>query len=420
MTEVISGGPPERPPADPRVRRAAGVLTAAAVLVAGTWVALHRTSTEPAAEHTTDAPRTPASAPPSLPSVRIAPAIEPTLSGVATGGPAGLRLLVGGPALTAVDAVTGARDPVDGVPLPAGRSIVQLVQVPSGTVVVVLPTPRDAGEAGWVYLLRRGRAALEVARADGVLPGLSSGRIWAYSYPPDGKRATLTALGTDGRVLSRRVLPEGWVPEADTEGGLLVSVHRGEGPGDLSTVDPVSLRVRQSLGQSTYVVAATSRQAAWVPATPEPGADDLMTVNFRTGRQRSYRVASGFSLGTSAFSPDGRQLAIAYHGRHGLVGNTGPEGTNTAAAPGFVEVLDLASGDRTRVPGVGTPEKQSADLSWSPDSRWLAIGVRWPEEGYQRIGLWPASHGPLLALPDKIPGGYVSALLAVTPDGTAP
>jgi len=389
------------------------------VLAAGTWAVLHRTSTQPVAEHTTDAPRTPTSAPPSLPSVRIAPAIEPTLSGVATGGPAGLRLLVGGPELTLVDAATGARSRVTGVPLPQGRSIVQLVPVPSGTVVVVLPTPRDAGETGWVYLLRRGRAAIEVARADGVLSGPSSGRIWAYSYPPDGQRATLTALAADGRLLSRGVLPEGWVPEAVTERGLLVSVHRGEGPGDLSTVDPVSLQVRQSLGQSLYVVAATARQAAWLSATAERGGEDLMVADFRTGRQRSYRLATGFSVGAGAFSPDGRQLAIAYHGRHGVVGYTGLEGANASAAPGFVEVLDLASGDRTRIPEVGTPEKQSADLSWSPDGRWLAIGVRWPEEGYQRIGLWPASHGPLLALPDKIPGGYISALLAVTPDGAA-
>ncbi|MGI8698896.1 MAG: TolB family protein, partial [Mycobacteriales bacterium] len=321
-----------------------------------------------------------------------------------------LRLLAGGGALTVVDAESGARSPVKGVPLPPGRAFTQLLPVAGGTVVVVRDD-QSGGEIGpgWVYLLRPGRAPVELVRADEVFLGARPGRLWGFVYPRQpGAKATLVEVTTGGRLLSRRPVPQSWQPLADTGSGLLVAAYREEGPGELTVVDPMSLRVLRSLAQVTYVAAATPRMAAWVICG---GATcDLVVGHLRAGPRRTFRLDANDGIGRAVFSPDERRLAIAHFGLHG---------GERPGTPGFVELLDLETGQHTRVPGVGTPEKQAADLSWSPDGRWLAIGVRWPEDGYQRLGVWPVSGGPVVALPGSLPGGNVSALLAVTSTGAA-
>lgn len=406
VSEVISGGPPEHPSDHRAPRRAVGALAVAVLVAGGTWMALQQDRTAPVHRGTPGSTAAPASP---LLEVPARP-LRPTLTGVSAGGPNGLRLLAGGGALTVVDAESGARSPVKGVPLRPGRAFTRLLPVAGGTVVVV-GDDQSGGEIGpgWVYLLRPGRAPVELVRADEVFLGARPGRLWGFVYPrQQGAKATLVEVTTGGRLLSRRPVPQSWQPLADTGSGLLVAAYREEGPGELTVVDPMSLRVLRSLAQVTYVAAATPRMAAWVICG---GATcDLVVGHLRAGPRRTFRLDANDGIGRAVFSPDERRLAIAHFGLHG---------GERPGTPGFVELLDLETGQHTRVPGVGTPEKQAADLSWSPDGRWLAIGVRWPEDGYQRLGVWPVSGGPVVALPGSLPGGNVSALLAVTSTGAA-
>jgi hypothetical protein len=343
------------------------------------------------------------------PEVRAAP-LRPELAGVSTAGPSGLRLLAGGDSLTSVDAATGLSAPVRSVPLPPGGAVTQLLPVTGGTLVVVMPD-QSGGESGpgWVYLMRPGRAPVEVLRADEVFWSAQPGRFWGFSPARQhGSTGTLVEATTGGRLLSRRPVPEGWRVSTDTGNGLLVAAYSQEGPGDLSLVDPVSLRARRSLGPVTYVAAATPRLAAWVICS---GTCGLVVGDLRGGGQpRTFQLPTNAGIGSAAFSPDQRKLAIAYFGRHGF---------DRPGTPGFVEVLDLVTGHRSRVPGVGTPEKRAAVVCWSSDGRWLGIAVRWPEQGYQRLGVWPASGGRVVELPGRLPARDSSALLAMTPENAA-
>lgn len=407
MAEVISGGPPERPSADRASRVAVAVLAAAAVLSAGTWVGLHRSSSTSAQRPPiSDAGGTPT---PSIFSAPLAP-LQPVLSGVSTAGPIGLRLLAGGPALSLVDAGTGVRSPVASVDVPADHAVAQLEPVGAGTLVVVISTASN-DEAGWVYLELPAGPAVKLLRADRVVPGARPGRFWAYTYSRrQGAKSTLVEATTTGRVLSTRLVPAGWEVEADTGGGLLVAASPVEGPGELLLVDPTTLLVRRSLGPVAIVVAASASLVAW---TTDPGCHqrcDLLVADPALGVRRGYRLATNFAGANGAFDPSGRRVAIAYFGRHAVDG---------PATSGFVEVLDLATGRRTRVPGVATPQKQAAAVSWFKDGRWLGIAVQWPDEGYQRLAVWPVSGGPVRELPGRLPAGYSSALLAL-PSRSAP
>lgn len=325
-------------------------------------------------------------------------------------GPSGLDLLAGGGALTVVDASTGSRTAVDGVSLPPGGAVTQLTLVPAGALAVVQPDQAggDTGP-GWVYLVRPGRAPLRLVRADEVMAGARPDRFWGFVYPrQQGSEGTLSEVTTEGRLLSERKVPASWQPLADTGSGLLVGVYRQTGGGQLVIIDPVSLQVDRSLGEVSYVAGASPTMAAWT----EPGQGgcgvscDLVVGSTRGAQRRTFRLTLDSGLGSAVFSPDGRRLALAYFGRHG------GEGT---ATPGFVEVLDLATGRRTRVPGVATPQKQAAEVTWSRDGRWLGIAVRWRSEGYERLAVWPVSGGPVVELPGRLPARDSSPLLAVPP-----
>lgn len=411
VTEVISGGPPESPPASRASRLVVGALALAVLTFGGTWVALHRGTTAPASAGTPARPPT-AETPPAPPPDASAGPLAPELAGVSTPGPPGLRLLAGGDALTVVDAASGVPSPVAGVAVPPGGAVTELLSLDGGALVVVQPDQSGTESGiGRVYLLRPGRAPAELPRADEVVAGARPGRIWAIvnSRQPGGK-TTLVEVTTAGRPLSKRLVPESWQLVADTGGGLLVAVYRQERPGELMILDPVSLRVRRSMGLVREVVAAAPGLAAWTgPTCAERCA--LIVGNLRDDRRKTFRLDANFGVGRAVFSPDERQLAIAYYGRAGF---------DRPATAGFVEVLDLGTGRRTRVPGVATSEKQAADVCWSSDGRWLGIGVRWPEQGYQRLAVWPVSGGPVVELPGRLPVSYASALLAMTSGEVAP
>jgi DNA-binding beta-propeller fold protein YncE len=202
-------------------------------------------------------------------------------------------------------------------------------------------------------------------------------------------------------------MPATSVLSGDTVKGLL-AVRLGDDTHPLSTLqllDRSTFKVTRTLGKIGWVAGSGGTRVAWTDSQCETTCK-LVTTDLSTGRQRVVPVAAGFYLAGAAFSPDGNRVAIAYYGRH-------PQQVGGAAA-GFVDVVDLATGARHRVPGVATDIKQAADLSWTPDGRFLAISVGITDKDYRVVGLWPASGGAVQIVLPRVPGGYDGgALLAL-------
>lgn len=402
MAEVLSGGPADRPP-----RRWSRVATAvAAVLVLGAGVGQVVRAARPAAAPVpTPSPSQSASSG-WMTSTPDQERVQPRLDGVPAPAPDGVVLVVGGPHPTGV----GRGAPWLGrLPVSADEAVSKVLAVPGGLVVAVQRRQlSDTQPSSKVYLVRH-TAALLLAAADEVVVGLRRDRVFTmwYGLSGQGRPGTLIELTLSGQVLARHSVPAGFIPLADTADGLLVAVYpvTGDGPADLRIVDRHTLAVRQRLGRVGYVLAATSTRAAWINAGCTSRCD-LTVAELPDGARRTVPVANGYGVGTLAFSPDDRRIAVGYYGRHPQQ----PGGT----APGFVEVVTLSSGARERVPGVATGVKQVADLAWTPAGHWLAIGVGWPDQDIRRVGLWPAKGGPVRVLPGRYVGGSPpSALLAL-------
>lgn len=402
MAEVLTGGPPERPP-----RRWSRVAAAvAAVLVVGTGAGLVVRVARPAAAPVSTPSPSPSASSGWTASAPAQDLVEPRLDGVPAPAPDGARLVVGGPHPTGV----GRGAPWLGrLPVSADEAVSRVLAVPAGLVVAVQRRQlSDTQPSSKIYLVRH-TAAVLLAAADEVVVGVAGDRVFTLRYGPSGqgRPGTLLELTLSGRVLARHSVPAGFSPQADTAAGLLVAVYpvTGNGPADLRIVDRHTLAVRQRLGQVAYVAAATSTRAAWISAGCTSRCD-LTVADLPNGARRALAVANGYGVGAFAFSPDDRRIAVGYYGRHPQQ----PGGT----APGFVEVVTLSSGARERVPGVATGIKQVADLAWTPDGQWLAISVGWPDQDIRRVGLWPADGGPVRVLSGRYVGGYPpSALLAL-------
>lgn len=395
MAELLSSGAPERGPRRPW-RWAAGVL--AATFVVG--VALARGNEPGGKPVPAPEPTTPAASQYVAGDER-AEDLPGRLVGLAAPPPPDVRLLVGGTHPTAI----GASDVVlDRLRL-HDEAVGALVPVRGGVVARIDPHRFTAPSANSRVVFVHGDRVTPLGRADDVIAGRRGDRVYLQSYGPhEAAPGTLTERDLDGRVLARRAVRQPMWVQADTDAGLLVHVLARR-PGDAETValaDPRTLRVRRDLGPAGYVVATRGQLAAWVL----PACCGLRIADLATGRTRTVSRARDFVVGTAAFSPDRRRLAVAYLGRH-------PQQLG-GAAPGFVEVLDLASGRHTRVPGVETAIKQYADLSWTPDGRWLALGVGLVNADMRRIGVWPATGGRVRLLRTLAGGGYQpSALLAI-------
>jgi hypothetical protein len=103
-----------------------------------------------------------------------------------------------------------------------------------------------------------------------------------------------------------------------------------------------------------------------------------------------------------AFSPDGRWLALGVPGQY--------RNGRLVVVPGFAEVIELADGTVTRVPGVETEAERSADLSWFGPV--LVLGV-WSDSYGQAAAWTPDVGGDLRILPVRPPGDAALSTLAV-------
>ncbi len=409
MTDVLSGGPPDQP-SRRRPKVAISVVVAALAVGAalgqqvwqrGSPVALPSASGPPSAS-TGPAQAVPTSAPGEL-------RVEPRLAGVSAAVTGDVRLVVGGPRPVGL----GAGAPrLSGLPVPPGWEVTRVLPMPAGLLVVVERTQlSDTQASSKVYLVGPTGHAAFLADADQAVAGVGGTSVVVVRAgstgpgSPANPPGVLSTISLSGRVVNQHPVAADFGLLADTAAGLLVTVAPSAQGSQLQVVDRATLAVRQHLGRVGYVVAASSTRAAWVP----PGCADtcrLVVADLTSGVRHTVELAPDYQVGAVAFSPDGRHVAVSYYGRH-------PQQAG-GAAPGLVDVVDLAGGQRRRLPGVATGIKQAADLAWTPDGRWLAVAVGWPDPGFRRIGLWPVGGGPVHLVPGRIAGGYLSgALLAV-------
>jgi hypothetical protein len=328
--------------------------------------------------------------------------VHPRLTGVPYTASARVPLVLGGPRLVALG---GARLPAGRVPVRDGESIGRVLAVPSGLVVSVNPAQFVDGEpASKVYFVPRTGAARLLVATDWVFAAADGRSIFAERFGQSaGGTNEVLQVSLSGKVLARHRVPSGWSLQADSVAGLLVVDMKSDGRhSTVKTVDRKTFAVLRHLGKTGWIVGSTATRAAWTNAQCDSGCD-LVITDLSSGRRRTLPTEDRFGVSVVAFSPDGKRVAIAYSGRHSQ--QAGGE------AAGFVDVVDLATGARHRVPGVATDIKQAADLAWTPDGRWLAIAVGITDQSVRLVGLWPANGGAVRVFPTRVPGAYTNGSL---------
>ncbi len=331
--------------------------------------------------------------------------ITPLLVGVPSSGPLQARLVVGGAQLI------GFGDgslPTGRVPVPDGEMIGQLLAVPSGLVAMVSQNQNRAltpGPYSKAYFVPKVGPARFLGDVDWVVVAHDGRSVFAERYGQDGAKNQVLQIDLAGKVLARHSLDGSLSVQADTAVGLLLQRNPQDSTApSVDVVDRRTFAVRQHLDRSGYLIGASATQAAWVDAQCEHSCP-VVVANLVTGARHVLKPARHAGVGFVSFSPDGKRAALAYYGQH--------SGSSGVASAGFVEVFDLATGHRHQVPGVATDVKQSADLAWTPDGRWLAIAVVITDQDVRKVGLWPAAGGPVRlvgSVPGTANGGSLIAL----------
>ncbi len=336
--------------------------------------------------------------------------VHAVLQGLAGTAPRGVVLLVGG---TKPTTVGGRADQFAQVPLGKGDGVSAILPAKGGFVVAVThPLQAQGRPDADIYWVHTDGRATHITGADDLVLARTGDRIFAMRYGSTDSHATdaqrhgtVTELTLDGHVVVQHKVAAALRLVADTSRGLLITTYGLGTPAEqLQLLDPATMAIRLRI----IPVGAVLRNGDWVGWTP-PFCTELCAltvVNVRNVQlEVTVPISPDFFIAAFAMSRDGRKLAVSYFGRH-------PEG-KLDAAPGYVEVTTVATGQVVRIPGVRTAEKQAADLAWTPDGRSLAIGVGLTDQDERGIGLWPANGGRLRVLPGRYPGGYPpSALVA--------
>lgn len=213
--------------------------------------------------------------------------------------------------------------------------------------------------------------------------------------------------GTGARVAGW-TLPGMATPVGDTVAGTLVRAagSGGQAGADLLLVDPRTGAVRRRLGTDRVAFAASAIAVAHLAGDCFRNCR-LTVTDVRTGRSREYPTPDQGPPRTARFSPDGRRLALFVPGQY-VIGKL-------RVRPGFVAVLDLATGAVVRVPAVETGAEQVATGGWSADGTMLVLGVWSPNRANLALW-WPARpEEPVLRPAAQPAGNYQVGDLAVLP-----
>jgi hypothetical protein len=362
-------------------RRGRWVLVVAAVLGLLGYVLTHRYPPEPAG------PPGPAGA------------VEGgTLAGQRGLGPAGLRVLLSGNSLRAVDLHTGLLQAVGGLPAGVSTEGASAAAVRGGLIV------RTSGRGSVdSYLLRPGQPARLVIRNGVALPSWDGSGLIVMALPVGTEQYSVTGQTLDGRRLWQWVTSNHTLVLQDTRYGLLL---RDTDP----PLDPQRLRlVRRETGLPLREIRGTPVAVGGdAVAQLRPGcgrACTLALTRLPTASTVAYRLPAEPATGHGSFAPGSRWLAMPLP--PGPAPGTLPDQASTLA------VLDLATGTTTTVPGLAFPPGQPPLLSWSADGQYLVVAVYTADT--LRLAIWrpdtPAR--PLTVLPTDYPADSRTTLTAL-------
>jgi hypothetical protein len=359
-------------------------LAAAAVLLFG-YVATHR---DPVRRP--DPPRAAEPTPSGLPRV----------TGERVRGPEGLKLLVSGQYPQIIDTFTGHSGPVPGVQLSAGeRAAVQVV--PAGTVYTEI-APSTTRSHTTLVPLTGARHPIVLGYDVAVVPALRGSDLYVAARGPGSTKVTVTAAS--GRPRTSWTAGGALTPLRDTAAGLVVRQLGDRGVAELRVLDPRTGAVRRRIAVGGIVVAVGPVSVAYVPADCR-GDCPLSVATLADGRTRRYPLPPDTgNPAVGSFAPDGRRLALGVPGQY--------RGGRLIVVPGFAEVLDLTTGEFTRIPGLDTAAERAPDLSWSGDTLVLAA---WSGSGGQ-VGIWSADRrDQLRVLRTEPPGDAAFSSVTVLP-----
>lgn len=309
-------------------------------------------------------PDPPAAAPSAAPGL-------PQLTGTPAPGPAGLKVLVSGRYPQIIDTSIAHGAPVPGLRLDAGERA-DLQPVPAG-MLAAISSPR-ATATRVVMLPTAGGTPVRLGQDVRVVPARAGTDLFVATSFASSTRVALTAAS--GLVRRSWTAAGRLVPVRDTAAGL-VAVEVGDlGLTELRLLDPRTGATTRRIAVGSIAVAAGPTSIAYVSNTC-PQRCPVRVTQLATGASRDYPMpADSGNPASGAFSPDGRWLALAVPGQY--------RNGRLVVVPGFAEVLDLATGTVTAVPGVRTAAERSADLSWFGPT--LVLGV-WSESRGQ-VGAW--------------------------------
>jgi hypothetical protein len=195
------------------------------------------------------------------------------------------------------------------------------------------------------------------------------------------------------------------VPLRDTTAGLVVLQVADLQVTELRLLDPRTGATRRRIAVGAIVVTVGPASIAYV-SNSCPRQCPVTVTQLADGRSRDYLMpADTGNPARGAFSPDGRWLALGVPGQY--------RNGRLVVVPGFAEVLDLRSGAVVTVPGVATAAERSADLSWFGPT--LVLGV-WSDERGQ-VGAWTPGRPAdgLVVLPADPPGDEALSSVTVLP-----
>lgn len=344
---------------------------------------------------------------------------RPLMEADPVGERTGLRVLVGGAALTEVDLDSGHSRVL--VRVPHSRRTQASALVRHGTDVYALVAACDGGPSEAEVIRIDAQGTIRRVRLSGPVDDLIGGRAGVYGvdYPPDdatpGPANPVRLRSVDGGTVR---IDGSLEPLGVTSAGF-VALARGEHadgePPQLVVLDRSTGRVTRTLAGG-YPIGVSGQSVLWHGKACEsldtgPAARCVVHATDTVGgRDRSYRLPAGrMPMSELVASADGRLVAFQISDSRAdtryAVEHPGP--------PSAVAVLDLRTGGLRVMPGLELPPKTGTGLTFSPDDRRLAVTVSEGDHGH--LLLWRVGSDRLLRSDVRIPGplGWAPPVLAL-------
>ncbi|HZG96385.1 MAG TPA: hypothetical protein VEZ46_16940 [Mycobacteriales bacterium] len=364
----------------PRGWLATTVLVAAVAAAAGHQVG-RRSAPDAAAPSVPPSPSaTPAgTAGPPAPDVVGGQPTATAFAGPRIGAAVAGRLVVAGRDVVvravAPDAVP---EPVTG--LPTRAQVRRVLPVRGGVLLLAVDPAVSDDVAGEVFLLPDGTTAARPlgVTAVNVLPGTTDETFWVDDPDRPAARGRAAEYALSGRLVRREEYAAGWSLIRGVVGGLLMRETGSAGSSTGVTVwDSAKGETPVRLPRASVVVATTPTLLAWQSGeclVPLPDSCVVHVTELRTRTTYPVPLPEGYGLAFGSFSPGGSRLALAMF--------------RDADLPLYADgaVVDLTSGELTRLQGAAFTPPGSSHLAWTPDGNGLVLGAA--GAGTTRLAAW--------------------------------